>query len=101
MSASTPGDLAVAFRSLAKRLTNAQNDHTPSGAVAGATSEIEAAVADAARVLGSSATPEGVAAAIDARHINDWTTEDLTALQRCADDAARAIRRVENLSQRD
>jgi len=101
MSASTPHDLAVAFRSLARRLNNAQNDRTPPGAAESATGEIHTAIAGAAAVLGAPATAEGVAAAIDARRIADWTTEDLGAVQRFADQAGHAVRQVEDLSARD
>jgi len=100
MSKSSPRDLAVAFRSLARRLHDAHDDDTPPDVSASATSEVRNAIAGAAAVLGSSATAEGVADAIASRRNDEWTDADLDAIQKQADAAARAVRTVQNLSKR-
>lgn len=99
MTTSSPSDLAVAFRSFPRRLEQAVGDDTPPSAVQTANDSVHAAVVDAATRLGSAATPEGVAAAIDHRHLPDWTDDDLAGLQANADAAAKAIRTLEQ--QRD
>jgi len=100
MTKSSPRDLAVAFRSLARRLHDAHNDETPADVSASATAEVHQAIARAAAVLGSPATAEGVADAIASRRNDQWTDADLTAIQEDADAAARAIRTVQNFSER-
>ena len=98
MAKSTPDDLAVAFRSLARRLREAQHDDTTLDEVARAEAAVQGAVTAAATVLGAAATPEGVASAIQERHIEDWKDHELDALQTHANDAARAIRTLDNSS---
>jgi hypothetical protein len=92
MSASAPSDLAVAFRSLARRLKEAVSDDTPPTAIAGAESAVSAAIASAATVLHCSPTADAVASAIQARKAREWTDADLAAVQRNANEAAAAIR---------
>ncbi len=101
MPPSSPADLATAFRSFPRRLEQATNDNTPPAAVESAQADVHAAVIEAATQLGSAATAEGVAAAIDHRHLSDWTDADLAGLQGYANTAAIAIRTLENLSERD
>jgi hypothetical protein len=100
MTTSTPADLAVAFRSLHRRLGQAPSEETPPDAVTRAGDAVQAAITNAAVQLGSAATAEGVAAAIDHRHLSDWQQSDLDALQREALAAAKAIRDLENASGR-
>ena len=100
MSNSTPSDLAVAFRSLPRRLSQAPNDDTPPAAVAVATADVDGAISAAADVVGSTAGAAAVADAIDARDLRDWTDADLTALQSAADRGAAAVRTLANLSER-
>lgn len=98
MSTSSPADLAVAFRSLPRRLEQASNDDTPPADVAKAQAAVHDAVIAAATRLGAAATTEGVAAAIDHRHLSDWTDDELAGLQVNAMTAAKAIRDLENAS---
>ena len=100
MSKSSPRDLAVAFRSLARRLHDAHDDDTPPEVSASASSEVRKAIAGAAAVLGSAATAEGVADAVASRRNEQWTGADLDTIQKHADAAARAIRTVQDSSQR-
>jgi hypothetical protein len=98
MAKSTPDDLAVAFRSLARRLRDAQHDDNAPSEVATAEAAVQGAVTAAATVLGAAPTPDDVAAAIQERHIEDWKDHELDALQTHANDAARAIRTLDNSS---
>lgn len=98
MAKSTPDDLAVAFRSLARRLRDAQHDDTAPADVATAEAAVQGAVTAAATVLGATATAEGVASAIQERHVDDWRDHELDALQTHANDAARAIRTLDSSS---
>jgi hypothetical protein len=100
VSSSTPADLAVAFRSLARRLRNAQNDQTPPQALSAAERDIAQALTGAATVVNSAATADAVATAIEGRRSSDWSSAELSALQGYADAGARAIRQVENLTER-
>ena len=92
MSASAPSDLAVAFRSLARRLREASSDDTSPAAIAAAESAVNAAIASAASVLHSSPSADAVASAIQARKAREWNDADLTAIQGHANAAAAAIR---------
>lgn len=91
MKTSSPADLAVAFRSLPRRLETSGED-APATARSAAMSAVEAAISAAAGLVGSSASADAVAAAIIERRPEDWSDSDLTLLQSNADSAARAIR---------
>lgn len=92
MSASAPSDLAVAFRSLPRRLREASSDDAAPAAIATAEAAVNTAIAAAAAVLGCSPTAEAVATAIQARKAREWTGGDLAAIQQHANEAAAAIR---------
>ncbi|MEO6122383.1 MAG: hypothetical protein ABIR32_01640 [Ilumatobacteraceae bacterium] len=96
MTTSSPADLAVAFRSLPRRLEQAPNDDTPTPAIAAAAAAVHDAIVSAATLLGSAATAESVAVAIEHRHLPDWDDVDLTTLQATAIRAAQAIRDLED-----
>jgi len=81
-------------------LQTAQTDETPADAVPRASAEIDAAVTEAARAIGSASTSEAVAAALETRRPEDWTSDQLATVQAQADRAARAIRQVQNLTER-
>ena len=91
MRDSTPDDLAVAFRSLARRQREAIGDADP-GALGGLTAELRRHVEAAAGLVGSSADGGAIAAAIDARR--DWDDATLAALRREAMDAGGVLRRL-------
>jgi hypothetical protein len=80
MSATTPADLAVTFRSLARRQREAVGDADP-GALAGLVAELDGHVAAAAAALGTSGDAEAVARAIDARHADEWDDATLATLR--------------------
>jgi hypothetical protein len=96
MSTSSPNDLAVAFRSLARRLREAPTDETPPEAITSAQRSVNEAIAAAGAVMGTAPDAEAVAAAVQARHTRDWTDADLASLQSSAEAAARAIRTLQN-----
>lgn len=100
MSTSSPADLAVAFRSLHRRLRDAATEDVSPQAVAAAEAAVAAAVSRAADLLGCTADAESVGAALTARHASDWTDADLAAIQAAADRAARAIRELTDLTDR-
>lgn len=81
MSASTPDDLAVTFRSLARRTREAIGDADPS-AVSGLVGELQRHVDAAAAAVGSAADANAVAATIAARDPRDWDEATLDELRR-------------------
>ena len=92
MSKSTPDDLAIAFRSLARRQREALGDADPS-AFGDLDAELQRHVADAAAIVGSA--PDG-----DVRRRGDRVTARLgrrprwPTLQRAALDAGAVLRRL-------
>jgi hypothetical protein len=96
MSNSSPADLAVAFRSLPRRLKEASPENASTAAIAQAQQAVSGAISAAAGILGSAADAEAVAAAIQARKAREWTDTDLRALQDHAYEAARAIRALQD-----
>jgi hypothetical protein len=93
MSASTPSDLAVTFRSLARRRREAIGD-APQSALGGLLAELQTHVDAAAAALGTSGDADAVAAAIEARHSEDWDDATLTALRAHALEAGAVLRRI-------
>jgi hypothetical protein len=93
MSASTPDDLAVAFRSLARRRREAIGDANP-GRYTAFTDELQHHVDAAARAVGSTADASAVAAAISARPPEAWDDATLDELRRIAIDAGAVLRRL-------
>ena len=91
MSTSSPADLAVAFRSLPRRLDNASEDAPPS-AVATARANVGAVISEVAGLLGAPVSGEGIAEAIGHSRPDDWTDSELVQIQAHADIAGRAIR---------
>jgi hypothetical protein len=93
MSGSTPTDLAVAFRSLSRRLREAIGDANPA-IVAGPVNELQHHVEAAAKTLKVPADAEAVATAIQSRPADDWDAATLDELRRHALDAGAALRRI-------
>ena len=97
MSTSAPSDLAVAFRSLPRRLRQATGDDAPPAAVALAANAVQAAFASAAAMLKCSETSDAIGLAIEQRRVDDWTDADLAELQTIAQTAAKQVRHLEDL----
>jgi hypothetical protein len=91
MSPTTPSDLAVAFRSLARRQREALGDAEPS-AYSGLVAELSSHVEAAAAVMHTSPDADAVARAIDDRPPDTWNDEMLAALRQHALEAGAVLR---------
>lgn len=83
MSRSSPSDLAVAFRSMPRRLRDALEGCEDAANWSGH-ARIDTALREAADIVGSSNDPLHLADAIDRRQLVDWTDDDLSRLQTLA-----------------
>jgi len=108
MTGSSPADLAVAFRSFARRVREAAARADDAAAVAPLAAEVAAFVAGSAARLGVRPAPGAdwptVAAAV-ADHIahvraSEWDEPGLDALRRDSTQIASVIRRIEALDAR-
>ncbi|MGI9053454.1 MAG: hypothetical protein ACR2HQ_12540 [Ilumatobacteraceae bacterium] len=93
MPATTPADLAVAFRSLARRSREAIGDANPAS-VGGLVAELQRHVDAAAAAIGAANDASAVAAAIEARPFDTWDEPTLDELRREALDAGAVLRRI-------
>lgn len=93
MSGSSPADLAVTFRSLARRLREAIGD-APESSVTGLVRELRGHVEAAAAVLGTRPDADAVADAILAHRSEDWDEGSLSSLRAHALAAGAVLRRV-------
>lgn len=100
MSGSTPADLAVAFRSLARRLREAIGDF-PEASVSGLVGELRGHVEAAAAMLGTLPDPDAVADAVLARRADDWDEPTLSALREHALAAGAVLRRIATTTETD
>jgi hypothetical protein len=100
VSGSSPADLAVAFRSLSRRLREAIGDGSES-TVVGLASELRDHIDAAARVLGTSADADAVADAILVRRPDDWDQPTLDELRRHALEAGAVLRRIAAATETD
>jgi hypothetical protein len=93
VSPTTPSDLAVAFRSLARRQREALGDADPS-AHAGLIAELRGHVDAAASVMRTPSDANAVARAIDDRPADEWDDETLATLRQQALDAGAVLRAI-------
>lgn len=100
MSASSPADLAVTFRSLARRQREAAGD-APPGTVRGLVAELDGHVAAAAAALGTSGDGAAVADAIERRRTDDWDDATLATLRQEALSAGAVLRRIATAAETD
>ena len=100
MTASTPSDLAVTFRSLARRQREALGDADP-GAFGALVAELDAHVAAAAAALGTSGGADAVAAAIEGRQADEWDDATLATLRAEALAAGGTLRRLAEAASAD
>jgi hypothetical protein len=91
MPESTPDDLAVAFRSLARRQRDALGDADPR-AFSDLTAELQRHIVAAAAAVGSAPDADAVAAAIGARRA--WDDATLATLREEALAAGGVLRRL-------
>lgn len=93
MSRSTPADLAVTFRSLARRQREAIGEANPA-TLRALVEEIEGHVAVAGAALGVGGDADTVAAEIERRPADAWDDATLDALQQEALAIGAALRRL-------
>jgi hypothetical protein len=93
MSGSSPDDLAVTFRSLARRSREAIGDADPEP-LGELVAELQRHVDAAAETIGSAPDSDAIAAAIEARPAEAWDEPTLDALRREALDAGATLRRL-------
>ena len=98
MSTSSPDDLAVAFRSLPRRLRQASTHDVAPEAITRATNELQRSISAAASLMTCTANADNVADAIQRRRTAEWTDDQLLQLQTCAQSAGRALRDLEDLA---
>jgi hypothetical protein len=100
MSAASPDDLAIAFRSVARRLKEAQAD-APHEVTASPTAELHALVEEAARLMSTGSDPAAIADAIAELPADQWNDDTLDRLQAIALDVGRLLRHITALAERD
>ena len=93
MPSSTPSDLAVTFRSLARRQREALGDADP-GAFGALVAELDGHVAAAAAAIGSAGGADAVATAIERRTADEWDDATLATLRAEALAAGGVLRRL-------
>ncbi len=79
MTSSSPADLAITFRSIPRRLREAYGDDQPASG-----SDLAGQLQAAGRLLGTTADPQAVAAAIEARKPDEWQQATLDELRAIA-----------------
>lgn len=93
MSGSSPSDLAITFRSLPRRLREAQGE-VPIEAIDPQLADIDRHLERARTLLGSNPDAASIATAIDARAAGDWTDQLLGELQGIALAIGGALRSI-------
>ena len=96
MSNSSPSDLAIAFRSLPRRVREAQGDAPPPSATA-PVAGVQQLLAEAARLLRVPADANAIADAISAVPADEWDDGVLQRLREIALEAGGTVRRIEQL----
>lgn len=96
MTASTPEDLAIAFRSLPRRRTEALED-ADGASTADIEQELDRHIAAAAALVRSPADAGAVGDAIHHRPSDEWDAATLQSLRQLALDAGAALRRITDL----
>ncbi len=100
MSESSPFDLAVAFRSMPRRLREALDPlGGNSGPVRGLLAEFMSLIDDAARLLDCPASMDEIARTIEETPADGWDADDLKTLRSQALDAGRLLRAIDAAAQ--
>ena len=102
MSGSSPDDLAVAFRSIPRRLADALEPVGGDRAVAAAElAAVDALVDEIARLLGiAAATPAALAHEVESRRPEAWVGGDLAGVQALALRIGPLVRAVADAAER-
>lgn len=100
MSSAAPTDLSVAFRSVQRRLRDAQGE-TPHELTAEAHGEAATLLGEAASMLGCAPDPSAIAEAIDRVPANQWDPAVLDRLGAIALELGRWIRQIASFGDTD
>jgi hypothetical protein len=100
MSSTSPQDLAVAFRSVTRRLREAQGD-APHELTANPTAELRGLLDEGGRLLGTNDDPAALAEAVDSMRVDEWDAAVLARLREIALDIGRLLRHIATLSEGD
>jgi hypothetical protein len=98
MSSDSPRDLAVTFRSIPRRLREAQGD-APHESTSTATSELHGLMGEAGRLLGTNEDPMALADAIEAVPADAWDDAVLDRLRQIALDLGRLLRHISQVAE--
>lgn len=93
MSSTSPSDLATTFRSIPRRLREAQGD-TPAQVTRHLTSAVAAQMTAAGSLLHTGDDPSTIAAAIEAVPADDWDEGTLDELRSIAMDLGSSLRSI-------
>ncbi|MCU1361567.1 MAG: hypothetical protein JWN99_2856 [Ilumatobacteraceae bacterium] len=93
MSSTSPSDLATTFRSIPRRLKEAQGK-TPSDVTAAHTSAIDRHLSTAGSLLHTSADPSSIASAIEAIPADAWDDATLDQLRSIALEMGSGLRSI-------
>src|SRR5829696_88877 len=93
MSSTSPSDLAITFRSIPRRLREAQDD-TPAALTQPHTRAIGDHLATAGALMHTGSTPAEIAGAIEAVPAGDWDEQTLDQLRSIALELGRVLRAV-------
>jgi len=93
MTGASPDDLVVTFRSVSRRLREAQGD-TTSEEFGRLSIELQQLLGDAGRLLGTTADPTRLADAIAAVRPDAWEETTLSRLREIALDIGRQLRTI-------
>ena len=96
MSTASPADLAVTFRSIPRRLREAQGD-LPAEAINAEVTELQQGLGEAGRLLMTTHDPLAIATAIDATPADDWDGHVLDRLGAIALHIGARLRSIEAL----
>ena len=100
MSSASPDDLAITFRSIPRRLREAQGD-AAAEVTASPTAEIRGLLHDAGAIMGTTSEPDAIADAISHQQANDWDDATLAKLRSIALDLGRLLRHIAALAEAD
>jgi hypothetical protein len=93
MSSASPDDLVVTFRSVSRRLREAQGD-TPAAEFALLSAGLTGLFGEAGRLLGAAPDPTQIADAIAATRADAWDDAVLARLREIALDVGRQLREI-------
>ena len=95
MTSASPADLVVTFRSLPRRLREAQAD-TPAENTSGPAAGLHLLLGESGRLVGANADPVAIADAIDAVPADEWDDATLDRLRQIGLELGRLLRQIES-----